>query len=514
MAIRDWFKFKKREEERLPISDPRSGFWYSDIDGFRGGVTASSAAHVAAIYACTTAIKESVAMLPVTLMRQEGDTKTIDKSRRLYRLLHDQPNRYQDSFGFFETMQQAALDSGNAYAFIERSKTDEILSISYIPWEKVEIVAPTSPGAPIGYTVNTLDGKKQYTQRDIFHFKPHSKDGITGRTPIRTASDTVAFAQRLLEYGNALFENGAFHSGFIESPTAFKNNETREQFMNSFLKYFGSKNAGMVGLLESGVKFKESSMNNRDAQFLESKEFSVIEIARLYRIPPALIQAMDKGMAFASIEQLNIMFAQYTIQPWITRWERAIKQQLLGGWESIAQPTNEDLIVKFNVNALLRGDMASRTSAIVSQLQYGLLTINEARELEDRNPISEEMGDKPMISHNLRPVDSPAPTSPAPANTVQNDAVRAFEPLLRSSISRFVRRSVKAGAPTRAEDMKDTIKDILDTYYSLSHGSEEAPEYTERALQGFVSASSAINQGGVEQRTEDYLKVILEEIRK
>jgi phage portal protein BeeE len=71
--------------------------------------------------------------------------------------------------------------------------------------------------------------------------------------------------------------------------------------------------------------FTSIMMNNKDAQFLEAKEFSVIEIARLFRMPPVMIQVTDKGMSFASVEQLNIMFVQYTIQPWATRWERAIK---------------------------------------------------------------------------------------------------------------------------------------------------------------------------------------------
>lgn len=509
----------------LSLNDPRHEFWYSTIDGMRrpGGqvVNATTAARVAAVYACCTAIAESIAMLPTTLIEATDDrTSELAKDHPLWKLLHDKPNSFMDSFEFFEAMQRQALDNGNAYASVLRSRAGEIGEL--IPLDptrmqvRVEADSETAPQRLV-YIYRQPNGTaKVYKPEDIFHFKPHSKDGLIGRSPIQVAADTIGFSLALLEHGNRLFENGAFQSGFIQAPHAFKDDELRDNFMASFKKYFGAKNAGKVALLEQGVTFKEASMTGQQAQFLESKEFSVVEIARLYRMPPVMIQAMDKGMAFASVEQLCIMFVQFTIQPWITRWERAIKRQLLG------DKADAKIYPKFNVNALLRGDMVNRTNAIVQQLQYGLLTINEARNLEDRNPIKEEIGDKPLLSHNLRPADEPAP---APAATMpkmepkKDDAAEskdtenttdsaagvrsaAFTPLLENIIGRFVRRAREKKPDDVGKFAAEPLVPAVETLLTVD-GKQNAKRAAELAVKIFCDEWNADLKSGTKREESE-----------
>lgn len=419
-------------------------------------VNPTTAARVSALFACHTAIAESIAMLPAMLVEATDErTNVMKREHSLWKVLHDQPNPFMDSFEFFEAMQWNALDHGDAYAHVTRSRAGEVIQLLPLDPSRVEV---KFDGKELKYFYREPETTllREYKPAEILHFKHHTKDGIKGRTPIKVASDAVAFALALQEYGNKIFENGAFMSGFIQAPHAFKDDNAREAFMNSFKKYFGSKKAGKAALLEQGVTFKEASMKNTDAQWAESMQFAAIEMARLYRMPPVMIQCMEKGMAFASVEQLNLMFTQHTIQPWVTRWERCIKRQLLNS------KADENVYPKFNVNALLRGDLVGRTSAIINQLQYGLLTINEARNLEDRNPIEEEIGDKPLLSHNLRPADEPAPNTPqnVPASTEKLDKKddekpadkersideAAFLPMFRWLLGRYVNKAQKREA--------------------------------------------------------------------
>ena len=440
------FSFLKRESPGKPAET--DDFWYGIAELFRRStagqnVTPETAQRSAAVYACHTAICESIAMLPCTLFDEtsERNKRKLTESR-LYNLLRHSPNSLMDSFTFFETMQTNVLDHGNAYAQIIRSKTDEILSLMPL---KPSLIRVGIAGGGLAYTYkDPARGDVQLTQRDVFHLRYRSKDGILGRSPLQLAAETIGYSLALLEHGNRTFENGAFQSGFLESSIPFKDDEARDQFLTSFRKFFGVSNAGKFGLLEQGVKFTPHSMNNKDAEFDLSRKLSVLDIARIFRVPPVMIQVTESGMSYASIEQLAIIWTQYTIQPHATRYERAFKWQLLN------RPDEENQFVRFNLDALIRGDLKTKTESVVQQLQYGLKTINEARHMLDEPEIEHPLGNEPMLSHNLTPISKlEAQTEPEKDSEPvvedepkkeESDRAEAFRPLFRSIFCRVIRR--------------------------------------------------------------------------
>lgn len=421
-------------------------WWYEAFNTTRSGgqtVNSNTAQRIAAVYACCSAICESVAMLPVVIYSEDDKVKSKVKDHTLYRLLHDQPNELMDSFNFFESMQTQLLDNGNAYAYISRKKSGAITSL--MPLEADKMNVKVQANFTLGYEYkDSLGQTRKLTSKEIFHVKYRTKDGLVGRSPIKVAADVIGYSLSLQEHGSKLFENGAFLSGFLSSPLAFKDDEARERFMNSFKKYMGSVNSGKFALLEQGVDFKPYSMNNMEAQFLEDKKFSVLDIARIYRVPPVMIQVTESGMSYASIEQLAIIWIQYTIQPWVVRYEKAIKTQLLN------DVGEENYFARFNVSSLIRGDLKTRTESLVQQLQYGLKTINEARNLLDDNAVDDEIADKILISHNLIPADTLnqnklSETTPTQQQPQQIKSKRQqFEPLFVEIIGRIVRQEVSA----------------------------------------------------------------------
>lgn len=472
----------KRSQDKPP--GPEDDFWYDPLrfGGSKAGqqVNATTAERIAAVYACKTAICESVAMLPATVF-DEVDEKRKEKLKEhpLFKLLRHSPNSAMDSFTWFECMQDAALDTGNAYAYKLRTRSGKLEAL--IPLDAtrvtVKVVFDSFNRPALAYTYNEPGGKTlEYTADEIFHLKYRSKDGYKGRSPITVAAESFGFPLALLEHGNQTFANGAFLSGFLKTAHAFKDDESRDAFMESLRKYVGSQNSGKFALLESGVEYEPHQQTSRDAQFLELSEFSVVQVARIFRVPPVIIQAMDKGMSYASIEQLATFFVQYTIQPWVTRWERAIKNQLLGG------KGEDNLFVRFNVSALIRGDLKSRVEAIVQQLQYGLKTINEGRNMLDDNAIEDAVGDEPLVSHNLVPaskiLEEPEPEpepdpepepeeeepekepesdeeeeteagglpEPEPVTEEKQEKSKRFEPLFEELLGRIVRKEAKAKA--------------------------------------------------------------------
>lgn len=437
-----------RSEDGEPIGypDPTHDYWFQAISDFQtvAGqvVNATTAQKSAAVFACITAISESVAMLPL-MVNEEIDERRSRKRKDhyLYRLLSDEPNPWNDSFQFFETLQTNALCFGDAFAHKQMTKSGRITRLTILPSDKMTV--KMGEDNELQYIYQGPGGTQHFTRKDIFHFMHHSADGLTGRSPLRVAADTVGFNLGLLKHGNKIFENGAFLSGFLKTAARFKDDEARERFMNSFKKFFGANNAGKMGLLEQGVEFEPFSMNNRDSQFLEFWQLSVLDIARIFRVPPYMIQVVEGNAGYASVEQRAIHFVQYTTQPWATRWEKALKRQLM-----LDDP---GLYVKFNINAMLRGDLKSRTEAIVQQLQYGLKTINEARALDDENPIEHPLGDTIMVSHNLKTADaamqqasSPDPIPAPKAKESVKSSREAFLPLFQDLLSRVKRRELSA----------------------------------------------------------------------
>ncbi len=386
------FSFLKRKKRSANASYPGPGddFWYKVINAWAN----ENADGIAANYACKLAISESIAMLPAVLMEQKEDGKYPAKDDYVYGLLKDQPNKMMSAFDFFESQQNSLLENGNSYSFLKKNRIGEVREI--LPLDATRMEVKVIDGSKLAYVYKEESGdKKTYPAKDILHVKYNTKDGIIGRAPVDVCSAVFNFAMALQTHGNKMFEQGGFMAGFLEIPPSFTfvDDEQRSNFLKSFKAYFGSQEYNSIGLLEQGIQFKPYAGNNKDNQFLESHMFSVVNIARTYRMPPVMIGVTESGMSYASIEHLSVMFVQYTMQPWFTRWEQAINWQILG--------RDSNQFLKFNEKSLLRGDMKAQTEAIVAQISHGLKTINEARALNDDNPSKDPIADKTLVSHNL-----------------------------------------------------------------------------------------------------------------
>jgi phage portal protein BeeE len=139
----------------------------------------------------------------------------------------------------------------------------------------------------------------------------------------------------------------------------------------------GLRKAYRPGILTGGAKFVKTAVDPDEAQMLGSREFSVEEIARIFRIPPHLLQSTKPGsMSYASVEENSKQFVTYTLLPYISKIEQAYSPMLNGG-----------AFMKFNVDGLLRANLTERFAAYSSATQAGYLSINDIHRLEDMEPV-------------------------------------------------------------------------------------------------------------------------------
>lgn len=348
-------------------------------------VEPKTALGLSALRRSVSLLAESVAQLPCEVYRRDGDQKKKAVDHPLYDLLHNQPNQKDSSFEYFEMAQGFLGVNGNHIALIERNNKAEITELIPIHRDKVQILKGND-GLPY---YHLIEENKTLPMRMVHHVKAFSMDGFQGLSPLQTSADSIGLAMAVEEHASKVFSNGTTLSGVIERPAAvgtvavptIKTQDGIDNVVNSFVgKHSGIRNMFSVAMLQEGMTYKQMAMNNDQAQLIEARRMSVADISRLYGIPLSMLSE-SAGESYKSIEQQSLNFVIFGLMPWLKRWESAMRRDLLLPSE------RKDYFIEFNVAGLIRGDMKSRYDAYAIARQWGWLSVNDIRRLENLAPV-------------------------------------------------------------------------------------------------------------------------------
>ena len=396
--------------ERLGLKrqrgEPKNKYEGNDFSLLFGRTTSGktvnerTALQTPAVYACVRILSETIASLPLHVYRYTEGGKAKDTEHVLYTLLHDEPNPDMTSFVFRETLMSHLLIWGNAYAQILRDRSGQVIGL--YPLLPDQMSVHRSEKGKLYYVYNRYEednpnfqekGSIVLSQEEVLHIPGLGFDGLIGYSPIALAKNAVGMTLACEEYGASFFGNGANPGGVLEHPGILKDPGKVRDSWNAV--YQGTRNAHKVAVLEEGMSYKQIGIPPEEAQFLETRKFQINEIARLFRIPPHMVGDLEKS-SFSNIEQQSLEFVKYTLDPWVVRFEQALKKSLLLPEEKKTH------FIKFNVDGLLRGDYQSRMNGYAIGRQNGWLSTNDIRELEELNPIPpEEGGDLYLINGNM-----------------------------------------------------------------------------------------------------------------
>ncbi|MBZ2134819.1 phage portal protein [Streptococcus gordonii] len=396
--------------ERLGLKrqrgEPKNKYEGNDFSLLFGRTTSGktvnerTALQTTAVYACVRILSETIASLPLHVYQYTEGGKAKDTEHVLYTLLHDEPNPDMTSFVFRETLMSHLLIWGNAYAQILRDRSGQVIGL--YPLLPDQMSVHRSEKGKLYYVYNRYEednpnfqekGSIVLSQEEVLHIPGLGFDGLIGYSPIALAKNAVGMTLACEEYGASFFGNGANPGGVLEHPGILKDPGKVRDSWNAV--YQGTRNAHKVAVLEEGMSYKQIGIPPEEAQFLETRKFQINEIARLFRIPPHMVGDLEKS-SFSNIEQQSLEFVKYTLDPWVVRFEQALKKSLLLPEEKKTH------FIKFNVDGLLRGDYQSRMNGYAIGRQNGWLSTNDIRELEELNPISpEEGGDLYLINGNM-----------------------------------------------------------------------------------------------------------------
>tara|TARA_R100000808_G_scaffold502_2_gene2584 strand:- start:28950 stop:30998 length:2049 start_codon:yes stop_codon:yes gene_type:complete len=365
-------------------------------------VDQNNAFQITAVKAAVTRISEFIATLPLKLYRRVGERgKEEAKDHYLYDLMSKQPNRFMTSYTWRETAEIQTLLWGNHFSQIMRDRLGRIASITPLQAGATQVKVVDNV---LTYHYEKKDGGLRiFPQDEIFHLAWFAYNGLQAPDPVVQARDAFGLSLGLEKFASNYLANEAAPSGVLEMKGALRNEEARQRLKDDWKKKQGKwGNKSSVAVLEQGMEFKPIANSPQESQLIEERKFMVTEIARFFNIPPHLIADLEHA-TFSNVEEQQREFINFCMLPWLVRWEQALDAQLL---------TNEEkksLFFKFQVQALLRGDAESRANFYASGKQWGWLSSDNIRELEDMNPLPEGQGD--VFLQPLNMVDaSEAPT--------------------------------------------------------------------------------------------------------
>lgn len=369
-AVREWLGVP------LSLTDEEGWAALSNTTAAGVCVTPASAMQVSAVWACVRLISETIATLPLSLYERTSTGKRVAPQHPLHFRIHDQPNVDTTASIFWEAMVAAMLLRGAGRAEKLQIAGRDV-GLVFLNPDCLSISKDSRGKKEYRYT--EADGRQRVIPRDrIWEIPGFTLDGKNGVSVIRYGAHVFGGAIAAEKAASNTFSNGMLQTVYYKIAQFLKPAQ-RKEFKENVL---GAVERGETPLLEGGTDVGTIGIKPSDSQLLESRGFSVEEICRWFRVPPWMVGHTEKSTSWGTgIEQQMIGFLTFTLAPWLKRIEQAIAKDLL----TPAERTR--YYAKFAVEGLLRADSAGRSAFYAAMVNNGILTRDEVRGLEDREPM-------------------------------------------------------------------------------------------------------------------------------
>lgn len=343
---------------------------------------------------CVELRANAIAMLPVYLM--DENTKARLHSHPLGPLLWGPPNEVMTRFDY-ERLMQCNLDlCGNAYAWIDRdSRTGR--PVELIPLRPDSVTPYVDQGGALWYvyTAPRTGEMTRLAPEDVLHYKAYSTDGVTGISILRRASQSISAGLSAQQYQSDLYANGGQIAGVLQADTDIGGTTTvindagekelilkTERIRREWEKiHTGPGKNFRIAVLPRGLTYAPIAMKNSEAQFVESEEYRVADVARFFGVPLYLLNAGKQ--AYSSNEQNSIDFVKHTMLPIIVQREQEDTRKLL-----LPRERGMGLRIKREPKQLLRGDTAAQAAWYKAMREAGVYSVDDIRALEDLGKVT------------------------------------------------------------------------------------------------------------------------------
>ncbi|MEH6848571.1 phage portal protein [Bacillus pseudomycoides] len=344
------------------------------------------------IFSAVSRLSNSLASLPLKLYK---DFEVI--STPLADMMANAPNPNVTSFDFIRTMEVFRDIEGNAYALKRYNDKYQVISLDILDPTKVNPVIEKDT-MDLYYEINGDDGKYYIHNMDMIHVKHIHTTGYKGIKPIDVLRNSIDYDMQVKDFSLAQMENG-IKASFVLKIASNLSDDKKKSMLESFKSFYSTNGSGVI-IVDNGAELKEISRDFIDTKVFEVERITRSRVATVYNLPPHMLGDFSNAN-FSSMEQQALEYVQNTMIPIVRMYEQEFNKKLLTQRER-----SRGLSFKFNVNALLRGDIQTRGEFYFKGIRSGWFTPNEVRAYEELPPV--EGGEVLFISGDLYDIKLPA----------------------------------------------------------------------------------------------------------
>jgi len=410
MKILPWLRSRLGAEIRAnPLDNPSvplslTGGWEWMFDGGRSTdagetINDQTALKISTVYGCVRVLSESVASLPLRLLRVTPTGLVREVVDPLYSLLAIAPNVEMTAYMYWETVTFHLSLTGNSYSEIER--TTDGAAIGLWPLNPRLTRAIRLPNGDLAF--ETQDGETGGNRRiipaaNMLHIPLMSWDGIVGLSPIMQAARALGLATAAEKFGSRLFANYATPNVALLAKQKYKP-EDKVKMRQGWEELQSGSNQHRVAILDQDMDIKVLSITPEEGQFLETRVHQRSDICAIFRVPVHMVGSEQK-LSNSNVEQMNLAFITDTLRPILSRIEAEVVKKLMPRDPG----KGSTLTVQFDLSERQRGDTAAQVSLIACGRQWGVLSANDGRRILGLPASADAADDVRMVQVNMQNV--------------------------------------------------------------------------------------------------------------
>jgi HK97 family phage portal protein len=366
------------ENPSVSLNSPVSLQWLDNGRSTDSGeiINDVTALKISAVYACCRVLAESVASLPVKLLKITPQGRTQDLADPLSFLLGTAPNPEMTAFVYWETVTFHLSLTGNSFSEIERSQSGAPVALWPLNPRLTRAIRLSSGDLAFETQDGETNGSRRIiTAANMLHVPLMSFDGLVGLSPIMQAARALGLLAASERYGSRYFANYALPNLVLKFDGKLKP-EDKVKMRQDFESLQTGGNQHRVAVLDQGLSVEKVSITPEEAQFLETRVRGLNDVAAIFRVPVHMVGSEQK-LSNSNVEQMNLSYIVDTLRPILSRIEAEVVKKLIAPKPGTAATQT----VQFDLSERQRGDTAAQVSLIQAGRQWGVLSANDGRRI-------------------------------------------------------------------------------------------------------------------------------------
>lgn len=344
-----------------------------------------------AVFSAVSLYADSVSTLPLDcFIRRDGELYPFRQGSGAPTWVQNPDVDFVGYSAFYSSVIVSLLLEGNAFIRVYSNSNGEVVNLVVLNPTEVDVTRNS-----IGRLVFTIKSNKKsevLTSDEIIHVVDILKPGaVRGTSRVEALKENLSLAKALELFTATFFGSGVSMSGIIEVPQAISQEQAEQLAAGVDRRHGGFRRSARTGVLTGGAVWKPTGIDPDKAGLIEQRKFAVLDVARAFAVPPFMLGVTDSGMSYSSVEQQGLQFVSLSLRPLVAKIENAFSKLMS------RSSGGETAFIRFNMDALVRADLAARTQAYSTGLQAGWMSINDVRTKEGMRRIDDPSADKPRV---------------------------------------------------------------------------------------------------------------------